>query len=248
MKKIFAIAASALVLTAPVMSAQGNNQEEGPSVGDIAAYYAINASTVGAPALATNTLTNAGGIGWHLQYGRLDWGSEVTSSTFAGGFDLSVGSGRFGVTAGYMSIDCPTGAECDGHLILGTRYSTQLAGAALNKDARWAMGLEGELGFGFPKDESAMAIAASVPVKLTFGRNVKVSPFLAPGFAYGRYKVSDVSESGQRFMVGGGVGLAFANGMGANLGIRKVFIDEGETQIGLGFTIRPGTSRSGSKR
>ena len=41
MKKIFAIAASALVLAAPAMSAQ----EEGPSINDIAAYMAINSST-----------------------------------------------------------------------------------------------------------------------------------------------------------------------------------------------------------
>ena len=235
MKKIFAIAASALVLAAPAMSAQ-----EGPSIEDIAAYDAINASMVGAPALATNTLANAGGMGWHLQYGRLDWGSDVTSSTFAGGFDLSVGSGRLGVTAGYLTIDCPTGAECDGHLVVGTRYSARLAGAALGTGSHWAMGLEGELGFGFPEDEQAMALAASLPFKLTFGSNVKVSPFLAPGFAYGRYKVADESESGQRFLIGGGVGLAFANGMGVNLGMRKVFIEEGETQFGLGFTIRPG--------
>lgn len=241
MKKIFAIAASALVLAAPAISAQ----EQGPSVNDIAAYMAINASTVGAlPPLATNTLAGAGGIGWHVQYGRMDWGSDVTSSSFAGGLDLSVGSGRLGFTAGYMSIDCPTGLNCDGHLIVGTRYSARLTGGALG-DARsgssWAMGLEGELGFGFPQDEQAMAIAASLPIKLTVGKNVKVSPFLAPGFAYGRYKVVNASESGQRFMVGGGVGLAFANGIGANLGLRKVFIDQGETQFGLGFTIRPGT-------
>lgn len=238
MKKIFAIAASALVFAAPAVSAQ-----EGPSIQDIAAYYAINASTVGAPALATNTLAGAGGIGWHLQYGRMDWGTDVTSSSFAGGFDLGLGAGRLGVTAGYLTVDCPTN-DCDGHLILGTRYSARLTGGALG-DARsgsnWAMGLEGELGFGFPQDEQAMAIAASLPVKLTVGRNVKISPFVAPGFAYGRYKVLDASESGQRFMVGGGVGFAFANGMGANLGIRKVFIEEGETQFGLGFTIRPGS-------
>jgi hypothetical protein len=42
-------------------------------------------------------------------------------------------------------------------------------------------------------------------------------------------------------MVGGGVGLAFGNGIGANVGVRKVFIEEGETQFGLGFTIRPGS-------
>lgn len=240
MKKIFAIAASALVLAAPAISAQ-----EGPSINDVAAYMAINASTVGAlPPLATNTLAGAGGIGWHLQYGRMDWGSDVTSSSFAGGLDLSVGSGRLGLTAGYMSIDCPTALACEGHLIVGTRYSAQLTGGALGdarSGSRWAMGLEGELGFGFPQDEQAMALAASLPIKLTVGKNVKVSPFVAPGFAYGRYKVSGVSESGQRFMVGGGVGLAFGNGIGANLGVRKVFIEQGETQFGLGFTIRPGS-------
>ena len=241
MKKIFAIAASALVLAAPAISAQ----TEGPSINDVAAYMAINASTVGAlPPLATNTLAGAGGIGWHLQYGRMDWGSDVTSASFAGGLDLSVGSGRLGFTAGYMTVDYGSGVEGDGHLIVGTRYSAQLTGGALGdrrSTSRWAMGLEGELGFGFPEDERAMAIAASLPIKLTVGKNVKVSPFVAPGFAYGSYKVADQSESGQRFMVGGGVGLAFANGIGANFGLRKVFIEEGETQFGLGFTIRPGS-------
>ena len=237
MKKIFAIAASALVLSASAMSAQ---EEEGPSIGDIAAYFAINSSTVGAlPPLATNTLAGAGGIAWHLQYGRMDWGSDVSSNAFAGGLDLSVGSGRLGFTAGYLTIDCPAG-DCDGHLMVGSRYSQQLAGAALNPTSRWAMGLEAELGFGFPEDEQAMALAAGLPVKLTVGKNVKVSPFLTPGFAYGRYKVGDESESGTRFLVGAGLGLGFGNGVGVNFGMRKVFIDEGEMQYGLGFTIRPG--------
>jgi opacity protein-like surface antigen len=237
MKKIFAIATSALVFSASAMSAQ----EEGPSIGDIAAYMAINSSTVGAlPPLATNTLAGAGGIGWHLQYGRMSWGDDQSSNNFAGGLDLSVGGGRLGLTAGYLSPDCPEGFECKGHLMLGTRYSQQLAGAALNPTSRWAMGLEAELGFGFPEDQQAMAVAAGLPIKLTVGRNVKVSPFLTPGFAYGRYKAGDESESGTRFLVGAGLGLGFANGVGVNLGMRKVFIDEGEMQYGLGFTIRPG--------
>ena len=237
MKKIFAIAASALVLSASAMSAQ----EEGPSIGDVAAYMAINSSTVGAlPPLATNTLAGAGGIGWHLQYGRMDWGSDVSSNAFAGGLDLSVGSGRLGLTAGYMTVDCPEGFDCEGHLMLGTRYSQQIAGAALNPTSRWAMGLEAELGFGFPEDEQAMAVAAGLPVKLTFGKNVKVSPFLTPGFAYGRYKAGDESESGTRFLVGAGLGLGLANGVGVNFGLRKAFIEDGEMQYGLGFTIRPG--------
>jgi opacity protein-like surface antigen len=245
MKKIFAIAASALVLAAPAMSAQGNNQE-GPSAGEAAAYLGINGSTVGAlPPLATNTLAGAGGMGWHAQYGRLSDG-ETTASSFAGGFDISVGTGRLGFTAGYMTVDYGEGIEGDGHLMLGSRYSRQLTGDKLGTNGgRWQMGFEGELGVGLPEDSRAMAIAVGLPVKLTFGKNVKVSPFLTPSFAHGSYKVDDVSESAMKFMVGAGVGVGLRNGVGINFGMRKVFIDEGDTQYGLGVTLRPGT---GSRR
>ena len=237
MKKIFAIAASAAVLTASTMSAQ----EEGPSVGDAVAYMAINMTTVGTlPPLATNTLAGAGGLGWHLQYGRLSWGDDVSSNAVAGGVDLSLGSGRLGLTAGYMMTDYGSDIEGENHLMVGTRYSQQLAGAALNRTARWAMGLEAELGLGFPEDVKALVVAAGLPVKLTFGRNVKVSPFVTPGFGYGRLSAEGESESGTRFMVGAGLGLGFANGVGVNFGLKKAFIEEGKTQYGLGFTIRPG--------
>ena len=241
MKKIFAIAASALVLAAPAMSAQGNNQEEGPSSGDIAAYFAINFTTVGAlPPLATNTLAGAGGIGWHLQYGRMNWGEDVNTNAIAGGVDLGLGSGRLSLTAGYHMTDFGADIEGDSHLMIGTRYSQQLAGAALNPTTRWAMGLEADLGFGFPEDVKAMVVGAGLPVKLTFGRNVKVSPFVTPGFGYGRLSAEGESESGTRFMVGAGLGLGLANGVGVNFGMRKAFIEDGKAQYGLGVTIRPG--------
>ena len=246
MKKIFAIAASALVLTAPVMSAQGNNQQDGPSAGDIAAYLGINGSTVGAlPPLATNTLSAAGGIGWHLQYGRLTIDDETNASSFAGGLDISVGTARLGFTLGYQTFDCAEGLDCEGHLMIGSRYSRQLTGNKLGTNGgRWQMGFEGELGVGLPENSRAMAISVGLPVKLTFGKNMKVSPFVTPAFAHGSYKEGDVSESAMKFMVGAGVGLGFANGIGANFGMRKVFVDQGETQYGLGFTIRPGSTRS----
>ena len=243
MKKIVAIAASALVFAAPAM-AQGNNNN-GPSEKDIAAYLAINASTIGAlPPLATNTLASAGGIGWHLQYGRMNWDDETSSNSFAGGFDMSLGRGRIGFTAGYMSVSCPSGVECDGHLMIGSRYSNQLTGGTL-ADGRWQMGLETELGVGLPEEERAIAFAVGLPIKVTLGKQVKVSPFLTPSFAHGSYKYADeTSESALKFMVGAGVGVALRNGMGINAGLRKVFVDEGKTQFGLGFTIRPGSSRT----
>lgn len=248
MKKIFAIAASALVLAAPAMSAQGQGNQD-PSAKDQAAYAGIIGSTVGAlPPLATNTLAGAGGMGWHAQYGRISDG-ETTASSFAGGLDITVGAGRLAFTAGYMMVDYGQGTEGDNHLMLGTRYSRQLTGDKLGTNGgRWQMGFEGELGVGLPEDQRAMAISVGLPVKLTFGRNVKVSPFITPAFAHGSYKVGDVSESALKFMTGAGVGFTFANGIGANIGMRKVFVDEGDTQYGLGFTIRPGSTRARSKR
>jgi hypothetical protein len=241
MKKIVAIAASALVFAAPAM-AQGN---QGPSDKDIAAYLAINSSTIGAlPPLATNTLAGTGGLGWHLQYGRMSWGDEVNSNSFAGGFDVSLGRGRIGFTAGYMTVSCPTGDQCDGHLMIGSRYSNQLTGGTFS-EGRWQMGLETELGVGLPEEERAISFAVGLPVKVTFGRQAKVSPFLTPSFAHGSYKYADeTSESALKFMVGAGVGVALQNGMGINVGMRKVFVDEGETQFGLGLTIRPGSNRA----
>ena len=244
MKKIVAIAASALVFAAPAM-AQGNNQ--GPSEKDVAAYLAINASTVGAPSLATNTLAGAGGMGWHLQYGRLSWGegTDVSSNTFAAGFDMNLGRGRIGFTAGYMTFSCPSGVTCDGHLMVGTRYSNQLTGGTFANGGRWQMGLEGELGVGLPEEERALAIAAGLPVKLTFGKDVKISPFVTPSFAHGSYKFADeTSESALKFRFNAGVGFGMRNGIGINVGMSKVFVDEGEMQYGLGVTIRPAANRS----
>jgi opacity protein-like surface antigen len=243
MKKIFAIAASALVLAAPAVSAQN-------SEGDAGAYLGINGSTVGAlPPLATNTLAAGGRMSWHLQYGRLTLDDDASTNAFAGGVDITVGTGRLGFTAGYMTFSCPDGIECNGHLMLGSRYSRQLTGDKLGTNGgRWQLGFEGELGVGLPEDARAMAIAVGLPIKLTFGRNVKVSPFVTPSFAHGSYKVDEVSESAMKFMFGAGVGFDFASGIGANVGMRKVFVDGGETQYGLGFTIRPGTSRARSKR
>jgi hypothetical protein len=247
MKKIFSIAASALVLGASAISAQ-----EGPSVKDAAAYLAINSSTIGAlPPLATNTLAAAGGMSWHFQYGRMSWDEDHSSNSIGGGLDIGLGRGRVGFTAGYMMADCPSTEQCDGHLMVGTRYSNQLTGASFANGGRWQMGIEGELGVGLPEEQRALAISAGLPVKLTFGKNIKVSPFLTPAFAHGSYKFSDeTSESAMKFMVGTGVGVAMRNGVGLNFGLRKVFVDQGETQYGLGFTYRPTTSRarSGSRR
>ena len=77
--------------------------------------------------------------------------------------------------------------------------------------------------------------------------NFNIVPHLTPRFGWGsadmKIEFSDDpasneedTESGTRFMLGGGVGVYFQNGVGLTLGFQKVFIEDGAAAIGLGVT------------
>jgi hypothetical protein len=65
---------------------------------------------------------------------------------------------------------------------------------------------------------------------------VRVIPFVTPAVGFGAL-TGDNGDSGIRPMLGGGVGIVAANGFGISAGFQKVFIDEGETVIGLAITL-----------
>ena len=77
--------------------------------------------------------------------------------------------------------------------------------------------------------------------------NYSVVPHLTPRFGWGSAEMkaefsddpasnAEETESGTRFMLGGGVGVYFQNGVGVTLGFQKVFIEDGSAAIGLGVT------------
>ncbi|HEY8793666.1 MAG TPA: hypothetical protein VIM15_01890 [Gemmatimonadaceae bacterium] len=66
---------------------------------------------------------------------------------------------------------------------------------------------------------------------------VQFVPFVSPGFGWGHITDSNNSESGTRFMLGGGVEIVSSNsGLGFTLGAQKVFIDGGKLVFGAGVT------------
>jgi hypothetical protein len=47
------------------------------------------------------------------------------------------------------------------------------------------------------------------------------------------------AESGTRFMLGGGIGMLFASsGLGVDVGFQRVFIEDGDTLVGIGVSYR----------
>ena len=97
----------------------------------------------------------------------------------------------------------------------------------------------------------SLSAAVTFPMALVVRQpGLVIAPHIRPGLGYGRGRIEleeddgfetfsdEVTESGTRFMFGGGVSFQFPNrGFGLEIGMQKVFIEDGDTVIGLGFTI-----------
>ncbi|HEU4563467.1 MAG TPA: hypothetical protein VFS05_02415 [Gemmatimonadaceae bacterium] len=162
--------------------------------------------------------------------------------------------------AGDIGID---DLDCKGGFIGGTSFSLPLVAVPFgaNTGSALTLGFDGSLGVGHGDvleasafGESASLRATSVsaglglPVALAArSGSMTIVPHLTPRFAWGRAslesetpdgKESD-AESGTRFMLGGGFGLLFQGGLGVHLGFQKVFIEDGNTLIGVGVSYAP---------
>lgn len=97
----------------------------------------------------------------------------------------------------------------------------------------------------------SVSAAISLPVALVVRQpGLILVPHLKPGFGYGRgtakLEASDGigeddtedTEGGTRFLFGAGVSFLFPNqGFGLEVGMQKVFIEDGDTVIGFGITF-----------
>ena len=93
---------------------------------------------------------------------------------------------------------------------------------------------------------AALALPLSLAVKYP---NAVLVPHLRPGVGYGRAKSKydsnipflgsgEETESGTRFMLGGGLAVLMPRyGLGLDVGVQKVFIEDGKTLVGVGLTF-----------
>ena len=212
------------------------------SSGDATAYAVLIATPQGAlpPILSFPMLyrtQSAPLIG--VRYGNISF-NGVSSNTFAGDVSFAAGARTtIGVTAGYQTYTCD---GCDGHFMASGRAEGRLTSTTLGTGADASLltvGLNGEMGFAKPKGSTGLSITAGLPIALVAGGpTVKVAPFLTPGLGWGRATNGNTSDSGTRFMLGGGIALHNTrNSLGANFGFQKVFIDNGETMFGVNVTF-----------
>ena len=237
MNKFLKVAGVAFVAIAPVASAQSEK--------DVAAYFALMATPHGSlPAVASPLMAGEArtGAALDVRYGRYSFdGSDVAINTIGLGGNFAVGErGRAGVMLGRTSCD-----ECDGQIMAGVDYSMNLFSRPVGASTTSSLniGMHPAIGYGqmddLVADATALSFAVDIPVSYAVGTKTGMQfvSFLAPGMGYGRMSANDESLSGTRTSLGGGVALLnIGNGLGVNLGFRKVFLEEAPTQWGLGMS------------
>jgi hypothetical protein len=191
--------------------------------------------------MITRTMLADAQPGWDFapRYGRVDL-FEDAANNLALSFVRGGGRSSFGLTAGYWNPDCD---GCDGHFVAGLSGDTRLMASPLGTGpgtATLTIGLNGELGFGKPEGGTIWTATAGLPVTLVAGggSSFRLAPFLTPAFGFGYITGGGESESGTRMLLGGGVGIMGSNRFGVTVGFQKVFIEDGQTTIGINASFR----------
>lgn len=226
----------AVVLCAPAMSARAQ------SIGDVVAFAAlVGTPTAGVSPVARQWMSSVPQtrIGVDAQWGHVS-GNGTSINTITGGVTVPIASGRgdIGISAGYFQPSCAP-ASCDGNFVAGTVVEGRVLQSQM-QGATFTLGLSGRAGFAAPSGGTIWSASAGVPLSLAIGSGaskLQVVPFVTPALGWGRVSGGGASESGSRFMLGGGIGvLSSSSGLGLNVGVQKVFIEGGKTVFGAGFS------------
>ena len=202
-------------------------------IGDVVAYAALvstpaaGLAPVPASYMTGERLTS---VGIAARYGRMS-DQGITRNAFAADVSFPLGKGSAGLVAGYLNNSCDA---CSGYFVAGAHAEAPLVSAGSPNSGLFTAGLSGTLGLAKPTGGTALTLSADLPlaVSIAAGR-AHVVPFIAPGFGFGRVSGGGESESGTRFMLGGGVGLMdIAPGLGVSLGAKQVFLDGAKTVFG----------------
>ena len=226
-----------------VVVCAGATPARAQSPGDFASYIALIFTPAGG--LAPTPPRDAGSpSALHFQYGYMSepfFEPDESTHRVALGVDIPAGAARVGFTVGYV-VNCGQSCEAtDRVIMLGANAARTLLSSAERAGGggtNWSLGASGSIGYAFPTDDQAdfdmLSLAASLPLSLTAGSRGQIIPFVAPGVGWGRVSGGETSESGVRFLLGGGLGFASASGaFSISVGAQKVFIEEGTTLFGV---------------
>jgi hypothetical protein len=210
---------------------------------DITAYFALLGTPIGAlPPVLSNAMLNRpmpSAVDFRVRYGHISM-TGASMNNFAATIGIPASQKTmFGVTAGYESVSCD---RCDGHFMAGANVESRLASTLLGAGSDAAqinIGVNGEFGFGHPSGTTLATLTGGLPISLvTRTSGISIAPFLTPGIGWGHARDDATSEGGTRFLLGGGVTFqSTTSPIAANIGFQKIFIDGGDTVIGLSLVL-----------
>jgi len=210
------------------------------SRGELSAYAVmIQTPPGGLPPILSNAMF---GVPMHAPDVALRVGHISINGTGVNMFGATLGipagpRATIGLTAGYEQ--CGGTIGCGAHTVAGARVEGRLSSTQLGAgtDARFTIGLNGELGIAHPRSDPIVSLTGGVPFAIVVGGpGLKVAPFLTPALGWAR-DYGDV-RGATRFLLGGGVALMSAqNGISANFGFQKVLIDGGDVMFGVNLVF-----------
>ena len=225
---LLGMALAAVVFVSPVHA-----QDEG----DATAYFALSFTSTGGfvPLPSAARLGEPSGA-LSLRYGQFSFDDDDAFHNVGLSGDFRAGAGRASITGGAMLC-----SGCDPIIMVGGDWTTPLS-RSVSESGTFAVGLTTAAGVGIPTSEGADGVVLSaslgLPLSMIAGQSegLRVIPFLTPAVGFGA-ATGDDGDSGVRPMLGGGVGLVGASGLGVSAGFQKIFIEGGETIIGLAITF-----------
>ena len=207
------------------------------------------------------------GPGFHFGFGSMSEEGDFGRRNFGIGVDLPFGRSTLGFSGGLVDFTCEVpgvNLECKNALMLGARFATPLVTTAVSAGSTqpsFFVGLNTSFGFSngdllslsdagetFEVSGRSFTVGVGLPLGLVArSGTLSITPFIEPAFFWGQTKAEATSsfagsdedtDSGTGFAIGGGVAFAFANGLGLDIGFKKVMMDEANALIGVGISFQ----------
>lgn len=212
------------------------------SAQDAAAFLALIFTPQGAlPATAWGVDARTARPAFDLVYGRQDLsGQDAPFNNFGLTFSMPQRLGRFGLSL--AGITC---SGCNAYLMGRVEAELPLLAPAapeMTTGPMFGLALQPAIGYGLPTDNDAdgysFSATVGAPLSVTTGTGWRFTTFVTPTVGFGHFDDGARSESGTRFLLGGGMRLtSTANGLGVFAGIQHVFIQDSDPVIGAGVSF-----------
>lgn len=223
-----------------------------PNINNGAAYGALMLTPPGALApVATSTILDQRQrtVELALRYGYVSTNGAAGFNNVGATAVVPVGIGNtLSLTAGATVPYCSrslNGPGCSSALMLGVGGDTRIVALGTAPATRIVLAVNGELGYGKPRNFGyEVSGALGAPISLLFNgdpnQRMRIVPFATPAVGFGSIDPGDgtPTQSGARFMIGGGLALTTPTStIGGSLGFQHIVINGGKTQYGLSVTV-----------